>query len=168
MMTDGKGLHAYTWQDVGLVQGLAVGCDSHTRGAESIRRRTKKQQPDGEYMRDVNAPMEPILYGEGMGGVDGFDHINGGAYGMAKNLTTHFWPALFMIGMLGKASTNAFIAMTHAHTSISAITHLKFNMELHRVSLCVRVCVCLCVCVCVLMWMCLCFFGDLMYVCMCS
>jgi hypothetical protein len=145
MMTDDKGLHAYTWQDVGLVQGLAVGTPSHSRGAETVERRTKKEQKDGTFRRSVNAPMEPILYGEGMGGVDGFDHLNGGTYGMAGNVITQFWPALFMIGMLGKASTNAFIALKHASARFKDLTHLRFNMEMHKVSLSVCPCVSVCV-----------------------
>jgi hypothetical protein len=159
MMTDGYGMNVCTWQDTAVVRLVAVGVDHHTRGARSVKRKTKDAQPNNSHRRLVFSPTEAILYGDMMGGVDAFDHLNGGNYGLAKNLKTHFWPALFATGMMGKASTNSLIAARNATNKFKNLAHVEHHMRLHEVSVCmymVYVCVCVCVCMCMCVCMCVC------------
>jgi hypothetical protein len=170
-MTDGEGLHVSTWQDTALVRLVSVGVDAHSRGAKQVMRKTKIKQPDDTYKRMVNAPTEAIMYGSGMGGVDVFDHMNGGRYGLAKIVKTHNWPALFAIGMAGKAATNSLICATNITPALYNLKHHEQYQQIHEVNvyMCVHVCVhvcvraCLCACVCV----CVCKFWFAGCVCMC-
>jgi hypothetical protein len=135
-MSDGEGLHCSTWQDTALVRIVSVGVDAHSRGAKTVVRKTKVKQRDGTYRREVNAPTEAIMYGAGMGGVDAFDHMNGGRYGLAGVVKTHNWPALFAIGMVGKAATNSLIAATNCTRNLKNLKHYEQYQQLHAVSVC--------------------------------
>jgi hypothetical protein len=146
-MTDGEGMHVSTWQDTALVRLVSVGVDAHSRGAKHVVRRTKVRQPDKSYKRKVNAPTEAIMYGDGMGGVDVFDHKNGGRYGLAKVVKTHNWPALFSIGMMGKAATNSLIACNNATIGLRSLAHYEQYKRIHAVSVCMDMHVCVHVCV---------------------
>ena len=115
LATDGGLTQVYSWQDTGLVVGVASG---HAATGGFVKRHTIEKnrnlrKPGVVYdgtKQVVPAPPAMVEYNRHMGGVDLFDRFRGGRYAVAKRFVTYKWNHKLIVALFGMAKTNAYIA----------------------------------------------------------
>ena len=117
----GSRLLAFGWKDSGLVLGV-------TTGKQPFGGTVQRKMLRGET-RVVPCPPCMECYNIYMGGVDVADHLRGGRYHIAKQITTGRWDLKLWIGLQGFALTNAYLLYKKFH---SRAGHYVFFRQLSR------------------------------------